>query len=134
VTLLPPTVIDESALPEVEEHLRKIADDEQVFTMELCGTSSFRPVSPVVFVELAAGGPQCARMEGKVRCGPLNRPVEFAYHPHVTIAHDLPPVVLEMAQATMADYAASFQVDGFHLYEHSDGAWRAIRDFAFPSA
>ena len=55
VTLLPPTRIDDRAMPEVEDHLRKIADDEQVFPMELCGTASFQPVSPVVFVEVRVG-------------------------------------------------------------------------------
>ena len=131
VTLLPPTKIDVRAMPEVEEHLRKIADDEQVFRMELGSTGSFQPVSPVVFVELLAGGQDCARIESKVRSGPLHRPVEFPYHPHVTIAHDLPADVLHEARLALADYAASFHVDGFSLYRHVDGVWRPARAFSF---
>jgi len=133
VTLLPPTTIDERTLPEVEEHLRKIADDEQVFAMELLGTASFLPVSPVVFVELLAGGGECTRIEEKVRSGPLHRSVDFAFHPHVTIAHDLPPETLEQARLALADYSASFDVCGFSLYEHVDGIWRPIQAFSFPT-
>jgi 2'-5' RNA ligase len=131
VTLLPPTRIDARAMPEVEDHLRKIAGDEQVFPMQLCGTGSFQPVSPVVFVEVRVGGQACARIEGKVRSGPLDRPVDFPYHPHVTIAHDLPIPVLHKARLALADYAASFKVDGFSLYRHMEGVWRPARAFAF---
>ena len=131
VTLLPPTEIDDRAMPEVGEHLRKIADDEQVFPMELCGTGSFHPVSPVVFVQVRAGGQECTRIEAKVRSGPLHRPVDFPYHPHVTVAHDLPAPVLQQARLALADYAASFHVDGFSLYRHLDGVWRPARAFSF---
>ena len=131
VTLLPPTKIEDRELPGVEKHLRKIAEDEQMFTMGLAGTASFAPVSPVVFVRLGEGRAECTRIEEKVRSGPLHRPVDFAYHPHVTIAHDLPPGVLEQARLALADYAASFEVDSFGLYEHIDGVWYAIRKFDF---
>ncbi len=131
VTLLPPTKIDMWAMPEVEDHLQKIADDEQVFPMKLGSTGTFQPVSPVVFVQLLAGGEECARIEGKVRSGPLHRPVDFPYHPHVTIAHDLPADVLREARLALADYAASFHVDGFSLYRHVDGVWRPARAFSF---
>lgn len=134
VTLLPPTRIDEGVMPEVEDHLQKIADDEQVFPMELRGTDSFQPVSPVVFVEVRVGAEACSRVEGKVRSGPLDRPMVFPYHPHVTIAHDLPTPVLDEARLALADYRASFQVDGFSLYQHVDGVWRPARAFRFPPA
>lgn len=133
VTLLAPTVVEERALTGVDDHLRKIAEDERAFTMTLRGTECFRPVSPVVFIELRAGGTECTRIEEKVRSGPLHRPVDFAYHPHVTIAHDLAPPVLDRALVALADYAATFQVDGFKLYEHVGGVWQPVRAFAFPA-
>jgi 2'-5' RNA ligase len=132
VTLLPPTTIADRAMADVETHLRKIAGDERVFAMELCSTGSFQPVSPVVFVQLRAGSAECARIEEKVRSGPLHRPVEFPYHPHVTIAHDLPATVLDEARLALADYAARFHVEGFSLYQHVHGVWRHARAFRFP--
>jgi 2'-5' RNA ligase len=65
-----------------------------------------------------------------VRSGPLVRDVAFPYHPHVTVAHDLPHDVLVQAFDQMAAYDVRFQVWGFSLYEHgSDGVWRPQRDF-----
>ena len=53
VTLLPPTPLADALLPEVEEHLRAIAEEEEPFDIHLSGSGTFRPISPVVFVPLA---------------------------------------------------------------------------------
>ena len=132
VTLLPPTGVHASDLPDVEEHLRKVAIAEQPFELHLRGTGTFRPVSPVVFVQLAQGIGDCERIEEQVRSGPLSRQLSFPYHPHVTVAHYLPESVLDRAFAELATYDARFPVWGFSLYEHGpDGVWRPQRDFPF---
>ncbi len=130
VTLLPPTPVLASDLSEVEEHLRKVAMAEQPFELHLRGTGTFRPVSPVVFVQLAQGIGDCERIEAVVRSGPLLRPLSFHYHPHVTIAHDLPEAVLDRAYTELEAYDVRFSVWGFSLFEHgADGVWRPQRDF-----
>jgi 2'-5' RNA ligase len=135
VTLLPPSEVDEAQLPEIEEHLRAIAVDEQPFDLHLRGTGTFRPVSPVVFVQLAGGISDCERLEARVRSGPLERELRFNYHPHVTIAHDLPDDLLDTAFTKLSGYEAIFPVWGFSLYEHGgDGVWRPQRDFPFGRA
>jgi 2'-5' RNA ligase len=132
VTLLPPTQIHQSDLPEIEEHLRKVALSGRPFDLHLRGTGTFAPVSPVVFVQLASGIGDCERVEEQVRSGPLARELSFYYHPHVTIAHDLPADVLGRAYAELADYDARFSVWGFSLYEHgADAVWRPQRDYPF---
>lgn len=132
ITLLPPTEVAAAALPEIEEHLRVIADGERGFPIRLRGTATFRPVSPVVFVAVADGIGACERVEGRVRSGPLARDLPFPYHPHVTVAHHLPEEVLDRAFKELALYEADFTVWGFSLYEHgADGVWRPRRDFAF---
>lgn len=132
VTLLPPTTVHDDELPAIEEHLRKVALAELPFDLHLRGTGTFRPVSPVVFVQLSRGIAHCERVEAQVRSGPLDRQLSFYYHPHVTVAHDLPEHVLDRAYGELADYEAQFQVWGFSLYEHgSDGVWRPQRDFPF---
>jgi 2'-5' RNA ligase len=83
-----------------------------------------------VFVSVVLGISDCERVESRVRSGPLSRETAFPYHPHVTIAHDLPYDVLERAFDEMAGYDVRFQAWGFSLYEHgSDGVWRPQRDF-----
>ena len=135
VTLLPPTALDESVLGDVEEHLRVVAAGEQPFTMHLRGAGTFRPVSPVVFVSLAAGISGCERVQAKVRSGPLAGELSFPYHPHVTVAHDLPEPALDRAFDALADYDARFDVWGFTLFEQDRvGVWRPQRDFPFGRA
>ena len=132
ITLLPPTPIADADLPEVEEHLRAIAEQEQPFDIHLAGAGSFRPVSPVVFVPLAEGATHCAQIEGLVRSGPLDREVQFDYHPHVTVCHDMPASVLDRAEAELSPYDARFFVWGFSLFEQGpDAVWRPQRDFPF---
>lgn len=132
VTLLPPTPLPEDELPEVEEHLRRIAAREQPFDMHLRGSGTFRPVSPVVFVPLVRGISECERVERQVRSGPLARETSFPYHPHVTVAHDLDEPALDRAFDALATYDARFRVWGFTLFERGrDGVWRPQRDFPF---
>ncbi|MDX6201028.1 MAG: hypothetical protein QOF82_99 [Frankiales bacterium] len=132
VTLLPPTPLADDLLPEVEEHLRAIAEDEEPFDIRLSGSDSFRPVSPVVFVPLNEGASGCARIEARVRSGLLARELQFDYHPHVTVCHDMPDVVLDRAEKELAAYEGRFFVWGFSLFEQGpDAVWRPQRDFPF---
>jgi 2'-5' RNA ligase len=132
VTLLPPTGIPYERLAVVEGHLERIAAGERAFTMTLRGTGTFRPVSPVTFVQLAAGISDCERLESLVRSGPLHRTLKFNYHPHVTVAQDVPDEALERGFEGLASFAATFDVTGFTLYEEGrDGVWRPHREFAF---
>ncbi|GAC1439732.1 MAG: 2'-5' RNA ligase family protein [Mycobacteriales bacterium] len=132
ITLLPPTALAEDVLPDVEEHLRAVAAGEEPFEVHLRGSSTFRPVSPVVFVPLAVGISGCERVEGKVRSGPLSRELGFPYHPHVTVAHDVGEEQLERAFEALASFSARFQVWGFTLFEQGpDKVWRPQRDFPF---
>jgi 2'-5' RNA ligase len=132
VTLLPPTEVGSDALPAIEEHLRLVAKDEEPFEIRLRGSATFLPVSPVVFVPLVQGIAGCERLEVKVRRGPLSRELRFPYHPHVTVAHDLPDDALQRAFHQLADYEAAFDVRGFTLFEQGpDEVWRPQRDFMF---
>ena len=132
VTLLPPTEVAAATLPEIEEHLRTIAVDEQTFEIRLRGSATFLPVSPVVFVPLVQGISECESLEARVRSGPLTRELRFPYHPHVTVVHDLPPDALGRAFTLLSGYEAKFRVWGFTLFEQDfDGTWRPQRDFVF---
>lgn len=132
VTLLPPTAVTTDRLVDVEEHLRLIAETETEFEMHLRGSGTFRPVSPVVFVNLARGISDCERLEAKVRSGPLDRVLGFPYHPHVTVAQEVPEEALDRGYDALATFEARFTVWGFTMFERgTDGYWRPQRDFAF---
>ena len=130
ITLLPPTRVETRARPDVERHLEDVATTFPAFDVALHGTGTFRPVSPVVFVALSEGIASCERLAGAVRSGPLARDVDHPYHPHVTVAHDLPDDVLDRAFDELVEFRARFTVDALVLYEHVDRRWRAARSFA----
>ncbi|GAB3113623.1 2'-5' RNA ligase family protein [Janibacter alkaliphilus] len=130
VTLLPPTDIPDPALPVFRTHLEHVVARHAPFTMQLRGTGTFRPVSPVVFVQVAQGIPSCEMLEQAVRAGPVHRELEFPYHPHVTVAHALPEPALDEAFAGLATFDAVFEVTQIHLYDHGpDEVWRPQHSF-----
>ncbi len=131
ITLLPPTEVDDADLDKAVAHLEDVAADGHAFPIVLRGTGTFRPVSPVVFVQVSGGLAECEQLERAVRRGPLTRELDFYYHPHVTVAHHVPDESLDRAFAELADYDCGFEVRAFHLYEHGeDLVWRAVQSFA----
>ena len=130
VTLLPPTELEPDALPPVVAHLEAVASEGHPFPMVLRGTGTFRPTSPVVFVQVSGGLAECEVLERAVRRGPLKRELDFYYHPHVTVAHHVADDDLDRAFKDLSDFECSFEVSDFHLYEHgADEVWRPVRSF-----
>ena len=135
VTLLPPTVIPGTDLDAFIDHLSSVADSHPAFTMRLAGTGSFRPVSPVVFVQVSEGISSCERLERAIRSGPVERRLEFDYHPPVTIAHHVEDEALDATARSTADFVAEFPVVGFDLFEQgNDDVWRPLRTFSLEGA
>jgi len=135
ITLMPPTVHEPDELPVIGRYLDEIAAAHAPFVVRLRGTATFRPVSPVVFVQVVEGISSCELLERDVRTGPLEQELQFPYHPHVTIAHEVDDELLDAAFDGMADFDASFLVEEFHGYEHGDdGVWRPAREFVLGSA
>ncbi|MDT0275055.1 2'-5' RNA ligase family protein [Blastococcus goldschmidtiae] len=130
VTLLPPTEVPMADRPAVAEHLAGVARAHPAFTMHLSGTGTFHPVSDVVFVAVARGIGDCELLAGVVRQGPLARPLAYPYHPHVTVAHDVAPDMLELAYSGLADLSAEFRVAHFTEFEQTPtGAWAVSREY-----
>ena len=69
ITLLPPTEVSASDEEVLVEHLGGAAERGDPFRVSLRGTGTFRPVSPVVFVQVARGIPECELLERAVRSG-----------------------------------------------------------------
>ncbi|MEV6707478.1 2'-5' RNA ligase family protein [Micromonospora wenchangensis] len=131
VTLLGPTEIPLAALEAVEAHLAEVAATHLPFTLHLRGTGTFRPVTQVVFVAVAAGISECELLAAAISAAPhLHRELRFPYHPHVTVAQDVAPEALDRAYEDLADFSAMFEVEGFTLFSHSGATrWQPRRDF-----
>lgn len=132
VTLLSPTEVDTDLMPEIDEHLERIAASQKPFMMLLRSTGTFRPVSPVVFVQVAGGISECEQIELAITTGPLKRVPQFYYHPHVTVAHHVNDAAMDRAFDELASYECSFEVGAFRLYEHgADLVSHEVRTFDF---
>ncbi|MFI1013726.1 2'-5' RNA ligase family protein [Streptomyces sp. NPDC020965] len=134
VTLLPPTEADPALLPAIEAHLTELAMTGRPFPMRLCGTGTFRPISPVVFIQIVEGAAACSWLQKRVRdaSGPLTRELQFSYHPHVTVAHGIAEEAMDRAYEELADFEAAWTCASFALYEQgADGVWRKLHEYAF---
>lgn len=130
ITLLGPTAVDGAGASEVHAHLEDVARRHAPFPVRLRGTGTFRPVSPVAFVQVADGIAGCEQLESAVRQGPLAQDLRFHYHPHVTVAHELSDEQLDAAMDELADYDAGFVVTGFHCYVRGDDeVWRPRAEY-----
>ena len=130
ITLVPPTEAAQEDLPEITAHLERIAAEHDPFRVSLRGTGTFRPVSPVVFIGVVEGIAGCELLAGAIRTGPLAVDVTFPYHPHVTVAHDLPAEQLDHAFEDLSGYRTHFDVTEFWLYVHDpETGWQPTRAF-----
>ncbi|HEV7213280.1 MAG TPA: 2'-5' RNA ligase family protein [Blastococcus sp.] len=130
VTLLPPTEVPVADRPAITAHLAEVAAAHAPFDMHLAGTGTFSPVSDVVFVAVARGIGNCELIANDVRTGPLARGLSFPYHPHVTVAHDVPRDMQELAYSGLADLSAEFRVGHFTEFEQTpSGAWAIAREY-----
>jgi 2'-5' RNA ligase len=131
VTLLGPTEVSTEVLPAVEKHLEAVASGQRPFAIQLRGTGTFRPITEVVFVTLAQGISECELLAGAIAAAEgVHRDSRFPYHPHVTIAQDVPSAALDAAFDDLATFSARFEVTSFTLFSHGgEGPWRPRRDF-----
>jgi 2'-5' RNA ligase len=130
ITVLGPTVLEPDEVDRALAHVADAVRAIEPFEVVLRGAGTFRPVSPVVFAQVAQGIAECEALESVVRSGVLDLPTRFYYHPHVTVAHEVPEEALDRAFVEMADFEASFDVEQVHLFEHGDDSvWRPARGF-----
>jgi 2'-5' RNA ligase len=131
ITLVPPVEIDPQLMGDVECHLDAVAARTAAYHVHLRGSGTFRPVSPVVFVNLVEGISPTEQLAKQCRRGPLELQLDFPYHPHVTVAHLEDDDLLDRAFEELAAFDCAFTVDAFHLYVHEPRlGWKPTHDYA----
>jgi 2'-5' RNA ligase len=135
ITLVPPVEVAVTDLDKVEQHLCDVARGSHAYRIHLRGTGTFRPVSPVVFVNLVEGISQTEQLAKACRQGPFDVELGYPYHPHVTVAHHLDDDRLDRAFDELASFDCAFTAAGFHLYVlDPDRGWKATHDFVLSPA
>ncbi|WP_372345909.1 2'-5' RNA ligase family protein [Streptomyces sp. KL116D] len=110
ITLLPPTEVDGGSLPAIEAHLAEVAASGRLFAMRLSGTGTFRPLSPVVFVQVVEGAEEPAHgSRSEYVTLPGRSPgAAVPVPPHVTVAHGIAEEAMDRAFEELADYEAAW--------------------------
>jgi 2'-5' RNA ligase len=135
ITLIPPIEIAQEAMAGVEAHLSQVAATSASYRVHLRGSGTFRPVSPVVFVNLVEGISRTEQLAHNCRQGPLALGLRYPYHPHVTVAHHLSDERLDRAFEDLSAFDCAFSAADFHLYVHDpERGWKATRDFILAGA
>ena len=130
ITLVAPLEVEASRLPDVEKHLAEVARATAPYRIHLRGSGTFRPVSPVVFLNLVEGISQTEQLALSCRTGPLTTELRYPYHPHVTVAHVDEDDLLDRAFDGMDDFECTFTATAIHLYVHdAERGWQPVRDF-----
>jgi 2'-5' RNA ligase/8-oxo-dGTP pyrophosphatase MutT (NUDIX family) len=126
LTLVPPQTVAEGDLERAARLVERVAAAAVPFLAELAGTSTFLPDSAVAYLAVREGGSALRALEAALRESPLDRRTH-PFHPHVTVAQDLPADRIEAAAAELAGFRAAFPVGELALLrEEADKVWRPM--------
>ena len=127
LTLVPPQTVAERDLGRAARLVERVAAAAVPFLVELAGTGTFLPDSPVAYLAVREGGSALGALEAALQESPLDRRTHHPFHPHVTVAQDLPAGRIEAAAAELAGFRAAFPVRELALLrEEADRVWRPM--------
>jgi 2'-5' RNA ligase len=132
LTLVPPINVTERDLPAVMAHVRGAGAGSRLLSLRLGPVTSFQPVTAAAY--LAVGGEPdeldaLRSLRSAVRSGPLDRPDEHEFVPHVTVADELNRARTAAAIAALADFESAAAFDVVHvLVEQPGRVWVPLAD------
>ncbi|MFJ6417805.1 2'-5' RNA ligase family protein [Paeniglutamicibacter sp. NPDC091659] len=109
-------------------HVRATAALAAPFRVCLQGTGTFRPVAPVVFLNVREGTEACTALHESLLAGPLGHDLSHAYHPHLTIAHEVDDALMDAAQAELRDESMGFTVSSIGLFGIDEAGQWSLRE------
>lgn len=122
LTLVPPVNVRSDDLPVVHRVLAEAAAAAAVLELRLGPVTSFAPRTPTV--HLAAGGRSRAddealrALRGRLLRGPLERPEEFPFTPHLTLERRADPEAIPGVVTALGSFEERWPVRSLHLLEH----------------
>lgn len=100
--------------------------------LELQGSGSFRPVSPVSFLKVGRGADWLHRVHDACALV-LPSASPFAYHPHLTLAHGLSEAAHDDAEAAFRDYRHAFRVERLSIFCGNLAGWDLLDTVELPA-
>lgn len=109
VSLLPPRPLAVT-WHKAADYVREVAGEWQPFDVELTGIKVF-DATDVIHFEIGAGSAELHRLHAAVNSGPLAFDEPFPFHPHITIAQEIPHEEVERFCATAAEWWKDYRGD-----------------------
>jgi 2'-5' RNA ligase len=138
VTVLPPRPLHGQAEAGENQILRALPDFGS-FRIELAEVALF-PGTQVVYLELAMGGGELHQMHDALNRSNLHFNEPYEYHPHVTLAQELPEGnvqwAFDLARERWAEFRHSrgFTLDTLTYVQNTDQKlWIDLREFSLVS-
>jgi 2'-5' RNA ligase/GNAT superfamily N-acetyltransferase len=132
VTLVPPVNVAERDLPSAFAVVRQAAAAIEPLELRVGPVATFAPVNPVAYLAVAGAAGQVDALAGLRKgclAGPLDRPQQHEFVPHVTIADEMVAARLDGVGTVLADFAADVTVDRVHVLAEQPGRmWVPIAD------
>jgi len=116
--------------------LREAAAPTPPLTLQLGPPTTFLPANPTLYLSASGPGAQALQdLRDRVFVPPLERPLTWAFVPHVTIADEMDPARVAASVDALAGYRRTVTFDRVHLLEESKTdagrVWHPIADASF---
>ena len=107
VTILPPRPVS-AEVSEVIEHARTLVAGFAPFDIA-AGEVEMFPSTDVIYINIKQGEAELREVNRALNRGPLSFQDPFPYHPHITLAQDLPPDQVKPLYELACDRWATFR-------------------------
>lgn len=135
VSVLPPRSLS-VAWDTASEQARTLTEGWAAFDIELTSIEVF-PATDVIYIEIGQGASEMRRLHTAMNAGALEANEPFAYHPHITLAQDIPhdevSALVELARRRWADYRGSrvFRAERAVFVQNAgDNCWVDLAEYA----
>jgi 2'-5' RNA ligase len=131
VTLVPPVNVRDEHVDDAFAVVRAAARSSRPLRLVVGPVATFHPETPVLYLAVGGDVDLLGQLRDASLAGPLDRPSEWPYVPHVTLATDVDEDRLIAGLAALAGFHATMTVDRVYLMvEGDDRVWRPLADAA----
>ncbi|HET9732414.1 MAG TPA: GNAT family N-acetyltransferase [Acidimicrobiales bacterium] len=127
ITLVPP--VNVASVDDAADTVRRAAASVSAFDAVIGPADTFAPVNPVVYLRVTGDGGALGRLREDLFRPPLERRVDHAFVPHVTVGDNTDTDRIPAALAALADYTATVTFSAVHLLVQGDArVWRPVAE------
>jgi 2'-5' RNA ligase len=134
ITLVPPVNVSEEDLAATFDLVHQVSAACPPLELRLGPVASFAPVNPVAYLKVTGEPTEVSRLIGlkdALHSGTLDRPEDWPFVPHVTVAAELPDDRLAAAVAALSEIAVQVRFGRVHVLAEQPGhVWVPVADAA----